>query len=96
MRNIGGENSELQFYNDPKYKNKLAQEYLKNRKIVTLEWPPYSPDLIPFENIWENMVGKLRKKCISIQSKLIKLVNPELEKIDQEQIDNWIDSMQVE
>ena len=39
------------------------------------------------------MVGILRKKNISTQSELIKLVNQEWEKIDQEQIDNRIDSM---
>ena len=39
------------------------------------------------------MVGKLRKKNISTQSELLELVNQEWEKIDQEQIDNWIDSM---
>ena len=38
------------------------------------------------------MVGKLRKKNISTQSELRELVNQEWEKIDQEQIDNWINS----
>ena len=74
--------------NDSKHKSKLAQEYLKKHKIVALEWPPYSPDLNPIENIWGIMVAKLRKKNISTQSELIELVNQEWEKIDQEQIDN--------
>ena len=39
------------------------------------------------------MVGNFRKKNISTQSELIELVNQEWEKIDQKQIDNWIDSM---
>ena len=93
MRSIDGKNWELQFDNDPKHKSKLAQEYLKKHKIVALEWPPYSQDLNPIENIWGIMVAKLRKKNISTQSELIELVNQEWEKIDQEQIDNWIDSM---
>ena len=83
----------LQFDNDPKHKSKLDQEYLKKQKIATLEWPPYSPDLNPIENIWGIMVEKLRKKNISSQSELIELVNHEWKEISQEQIDNWIDSM---
>ena len=86
-------NWELQFDNDPKHKSKLAQEYLKKHKIATLEWLPYFTDLSPIENILRIMVGKLRKKNISTQSEFKELVNQEWEKIDQEQIDNWIDSM---
>ena len=66
---------------------------MKKHKIVALESPPYSPDLNSIENICGIMVGKLRKKNISTQSELKELVNQEWEKIDQEQIDNWIDSM---
>ena len=40
-----------------------------------------------------NYGWKIKKKNISTQSELIELVNQEWEKIDQEQIDNWIDSM---
>ena len=93
MRSIRGINWELQLDNDSIHKSKLAQEYLKKHKITILEWPQYLPDLNPIENIWRIMVGKLRKKNISTKSELIELVNKEWEKIDQEQIDNWIDSM---
>ena len=61
MRSIDGKNWELQFDNDPKHKRKLAQKYLKKHKIVTLEWPPYFPDLNPIENIWGIMVWKLKR-----------------------------------
>ena len=27
-------------------------EFLKEERIRTMEWPPYSPDLSPIENLW--------------------------------------------
>ena len=30
----------------------LALEFYKKNKFDRLEWPPYSPDLNPIENIW--------------------------------------------
>jgi hypothetical protein len=38
--------------NDPKHKSKAACEFLKNRAVNVLPFPPYSPDLNPIENLW--------------------------------------------
>ena len=35
----------MQFENGPKYISKMTLEYLKEKKVNVLEWPPYSPDL---------------------------------------------------
>ena len=43
--------------------------------------------------IYEELKLKIKKKKISTQSELIELVNQEWEKIDQEQIYNWTDSI---
>ena len=57
MRSIGGKKLGVVIDNYPKHKTKLAQEYVKKRKIATLEWPSYYPDINPIENIWRIMVG---------------------------------------
>ena len=49
IMSIGGKNWELQSEYDPKYKSKLAQEYIKKHRISILEWPPYYPDLSPIK-----------------------------------------------
>ena len=43
--------------------------------IVRFDWPPYSPDLNPIENVWGNMkkeLGKRRPKDRADMHKMIK------------------------
>ncbi|KAG9302574.1 hypothetical protein G9A89_007278 [Geosiphon pyriformis] len=39
----------------PTHKYKLVKELHDNLGIVTLEWPPQSPDLSPIENMWKKV-----------------------------------------
>lgn len=36
----------------PVHKSKEFLQYLKDSDIVLLNFPPYSPDISPIENIW--------------------------------------------
>ena len=83
----------LQFDNDTKHKCKLAMEFIKKKKIKTLNWPLYSPDLLPIENIWGIMSNVMKQKDIKNQLELMDEVEKVWNEVDQEKIDNTIDSM---
>jgi transposase len=43
----------------PCHRSKIVQDYLKQEKIATLDWPGNSPDLNPIENLWNFLKDKV-------------------------------------
>ncbi|CAG8672501.1 1993_t:CDS:2, partial [Racocetra fulgida] len=49
----------LQHDGDPKHRATDTKNWINQRNINTLKWPPYSADLNPIENAWSEV-----KKCL--------------------------------
>ncbi|KAG1167995.1 hypothetical protein G6F70_009369 [Rhizopus microsporus] len=47
--------------NDPKHRSKMTQEWLKSNEVKVIDWPAYSPDLNPIENMWYFVKCELAK-----------------------------------
>ena len=45
--------------NDPKHKSVLVRTWLHNNGISMLDFPPYSPDLNPIENMWNDLARRV-------------------------------------
>ena len=91
----GGGKIELISDNDPKHTSVGSVAFYKLKKINRLDWPPYSPDLNPIENIWGIIKGQLYKEDTSKRSLLTERVTKLWEEIDQSTIDNMIDGMHM-
>ena len=65
---------------------------MKN-KIRCIEWPSYSPDLNPIENLWGLMKEKISKINIKTKQELKDKVIVIKEKIEGSFIENYIYSM---
>ena len=95
IKEIGGKNFIFQWDNDPKHNSKLALEFYKKNKLDRLEWPPYSPDLNPIENIWGIVKQEVNKYDLLKISDVIAKVKTVWSEIDQEMIKHCIENMPI-
>ena len=87
--------------NDPKHTGKLTKELLKEKCPKVLDWPSYSPDLNPIENLWAIMKKRvekrvnqriLQKKSIGLDDFLL-IIRLEWDNIDKSILSNLCSGM---
>ncbi len=50
--------------NAPIHKAAIIKEFFEARQWDVFEWPPYSPDLTPIENMWAIFKKSLQKQVV--------------------------------
>jgi hypothetical protein len=96
-RLYGNEKWIFQQDNDPKHSSKLCKKYLERKQesgqMVTMDWPPQSPDLSPIELLWEEMDREVLERKPSSVAELVQVVKECWEGISSEVCDKLIKRM---
>jgi hypothetical protein len=83
----------FQHDNDPKHTAKIIDKYLKNKNILTLEWPSQSPDLNPIENLWNILDKQLEDRNSSNEDELFQVLEVGWKSLSTEFLKNLVESM---
>lgn len=86
----------FQHDNAPCHKSEQTKHFIQVKNIRTVEWPPYSPDLNPIENMWSVLKKKVHKeplpsKAVLIESVLRNWSDAELNSICLKLADSMVD-----
>ncbi|KAI1006439.1 hypothetical protein K3495_g1786 [Podosphaera aphanis] len=87
--------------NAPSHKAAQTMRELSERKITPIEWPPYSPDLKPIENVWNMMKNYIQFKYPDLgegrqrsQDELRDIVKESLDwAVDENDLERLLESM---
>lgn len=92
--NLYNSNYYMQFDNDPKHTSKKASTFIRNNNIKCLDFPSYSPDLNPIENIISVFKVNIQKRKNEISEANFKeIIIEEWNNIDNSIITNTINTM---
>jgi transposase len=79
--------------NDKKFNSKLVKEFLHNKGVSLIDFPPYSPDLNPMENLWNTMARRVEKYACETVQELQDVVAKEWENLDKTPLLTLAESM---
>jgi transposase len=68
--------------NDPKHTSRVVKEWLHNNGVSMIDFPPYSPDLNPIENLWAKMAREVEERRCETVDELQDTIADVWDKVD--------------
>ena len=81
--------------NDPKHTSNVAQQFLDQEVLETIDWPSNSPDINPTENLWSVLERNVEKRKPANIDELEEFLNQEWENIELSTLINLFLSMKT-
>ena len=78
---------------DPKNTSHFLKNYLKNKQVEILPWPPQSPDLNPIENLWSELDRQTNRKSCKSEEDLFKQLNKQCVKMNPDYLKKLVERM---
>lgn len=72
-----GNSSTFQHDNAPCHASRPTLDFLQVNRVRTLQWPPYSPDLNPIENLWSIIKQRIHRKPVPTKEAVIAAAHKE-------------------
>jgi transposase len=79
--------------NDPKHRSAPIQKWLHDHGISCIDFPPYSPDLNPIENLWNTLQRDVERRACDTLESLQDAVEAAWNKLDPEHMRALVHSM---
>ena len=70
--------------NAPQHKADISRRWFHNHGVDLLDFPPYSPDLNPIENLWGILKGRIEKRLARTTVEIERVLKEEWEALDKE------------
>ena len=83
----------FQHDNDPKHTAGIVKDWLREKNIETLKWPPWSPDLNPIEHLWDELERRMKKHHPSNREELKEMLLKEWNSIGTDVTEKLVDSV---
>ena len=93
LKRIGKNEVLVLMDNHPVHKSLNSLKFYKEKGIKVIDFPPYSPDLNPIENIWGKIKNQIMKKEYQTLAVLMKDIEKEWDSITDNQLKNYSSSM---
>ena len=79
--------------NAPQHKADISRRWFHNHGVDLLDFPPYSPDLNPIENLWGILKGRIEKRLARTTDEIERVLKEEWEALDKDLLTSLAHSM---